>query len=89
MLKWKREYAGRYSTACGRFYVGDVWHNDTGTKRVWILYCNDSRYTLERTHPDINNGFAVVDSFNTLADAKHTAGLLAIFKMDTNLKIAN
>ena len=45
MLKWKREYAGRYSTTCGRFYVGDVWHNDTGTNRVWTLYCNDSRYT--------------------------------------------
>ena len=73
MIKWRKEYAGCYYSKCGTFKIEDVWHTASGSKRIWNLYSNDNRYTLEDTHPDYDEGRAVVDSYNTLAAAKFAA----------------
>lgn len=76
MLNWHKEYAGCYVTQCGTFKVSDIWHTASGSKRIWSLWSNDSRYTLEEPIPEFHEGRAVVDSFNTLADAKYYAGII-------------
>ena len=72
-IKWRKEYAGCYYSKCGTFKIQDVWHNDSGTNRIWTLWSSDDRYTLDGVHPDLNEGRAVVDSYNTLAAAKFAA----------------
>lgn len=68
MIKWKRDFAGSYTSHCGRFNIQRYESDLLGWNHVWWnLHCSDPNVTLDERR------MGVVDSRNTKWECQELA----------------